>query len=55
VEGDIGNAAGLGGGEIGAAGIAAIGGGLPRRRPEVDHYLPVAKLSLCRTEPDDRP
>src|ERR1700739_1651719 len=32
VEGDVGNAAGLGGGEIGAAGIAAIGGGLPRRR-----------------------
>ena len=32
MEGDIGNAAGLGGGEIGAAGIAAIGGGLPRRR-----------------------
>ena len=32
VEGDIGDAAGLGSGEIGAAGIAAIGGGLPRRR-----------------------
>src|ERR1700758_5017174 len=32
VEGDIGDAAGLGGGEIGAAGIAAIGGGLPRWR-----------------------
>jgi len=32
VERDIGDAAGLGGGEIGAAGVAAIGGGLPRRR-----------------------
>ena len=32
VEGDTGDAAGLGGGEIGAAGIAAIGGGLPWRR-----------------------
>ena len=31
VEGDIGNAPGLGGGEIGAAGVATIGGGLPRR------------------------
>src|SRR5499427_10491310 len=31
VEGDVGNAAGLGGGEIGAAGVATIGGGLPRR------------------------
>jgi hypothetical protein len=31
MERDVGNAAGLGGGEIGAAGIAAIGGGLPRR------------------------
>src|SRR6201998_3566295 len=30
VEGDVGNAAGLGGGEIGAAGGATIGGGLPR-------------------------
>ena len=32
MEGDVGNAAGLGGGEIGAAGVATIGGGLPRRR-----------------------
>jgi hypothetical protein len=32
MEGDIGNAAGLVGGEIGAAGVATIGGGLPRRR-----------------------
>ena len=32
VEGNIGDAAGLGGSEIGAAGIAAIGGGLPWRR-----------------------
>ena len=32
LEGDIGNAASLGGGEIGAAGVATIGGGLPRRR-----------------------
>jgi len=32
VEGDVGNTAGLGGVEIGAAGIATIGGGLPRRR-----------------------
>jgi len=32
VEGDIGDAASLGGGEIGAAGIAAIGSSLPRRR-----------------------
>src|SRR5262252_1893483 len=32
VEGDIGDAAGLGGNEIGAASIAAIGGGLPWRR-----------------------
>jgi hypothetical protein len=31
VEGDVGNAAGLGGGEIGAAGVATIGGGLARR------------------------
>src|SRR5215472_6844489 len=31
VEGDVGNAAGLGGGEIGAAGVATIGSGLPRR------------------------
>ena len=28
----VGNAAGLGGGEIGAAGVATIGGGLARRR-----------------------
>jgi hypothetical protein len=32
VKGDIGDAAGLGGYQIGAAGIAAIGGGLPWRR-----------------------
>ena len=32
VEGDIGDAAGLGGEEIGAAGVGAIGGGLPWRR-----------------------
>jgi hypothetical protein len=32
VERDIGDATGLGGGEIGAAGVAAIGGSLPRRR-----------------------
>src|SRR5215467_6221961 len=31
VEGDVGNAAGLGGGEIGAAGVATIGGGAPVR------------------------
>jgi hypothetical protein len=31
VESDVGNAAGLGSGEIGAAGVATIGGGLPRR------------------------
>src|ERR1700750_384381 len=31
VEGDIGTPAGLGGGEIGAAGVATIGGGLSRR------------------------
>ena len=31
MEGDIGDAAGLGHGQVGAAGIAAIGGGLPRR------------------------
>jgi hypothetical protein len=31
VEGDIGDSAGLGRGQVGAAGIAAIGGGLPRR------------------------
>src|SRR6202008_1763473 len=29
VEGDVGNAAGLGGGEIGAAGVSATGGGFP--------------------------
>jgi len=32
VESDIGDAAGLSGGEIGAAGVAAIGGSLPRWR-----------------------
>ena len=32
MEGDVGDAAGLGGREIGAAGVAAIGGGLPWRR-----------------------
>src|ERR1700750_1792128 len=31
VEGDVDNAVCLGGGEIGAAGVATIGGGLPRR------------------------
>ena len=31
MKGNIGDAAGLGGGEIGAAGVAAIGSGLPRR------------------------